>query len=112
MEQTKRETGEQIKHTPGPWAIWADEGSYTSICSVYGAGVDIRHILCVASVKRVTEEQANACLISAAPDLLKAAKAKLADCGDCKDAALMPGEVCSDECAALVAAIAKAEGTK
>ncbi len=40
--------------------------------------------------------------------LLEAAIAKLRDCresGDCADAALMPGECCSDECAALAIAV-------
>jgi hypothetical protein len=61
-------------------------------------------------------ERADADLYAAAPDLLAAGKAKLADCDECKrlillkDAALMPGEYCSDECLALAAAIAKAEG--
>lgn len=49
-------------------------------------------------------------LIAAAPDLLAACKAKLAACEDCKDAALMPGEVCSNECAAMADAVEKAEG--
>jgi hypothetical protein len=51
-----------------------------------------------------------ALLIAAAPQLLEAAKAKLANCEECEDAALMPGEYCSDECIALADAIAKAEG--
>lgn len=43
--------------------------------------------------------------------LVLAAKAKLADCrarGDCSDAALLPGEFCSNECVALDAALRNA----
>lgn len=49
-------------------------------------------------------------LAIAAPDLLEAARSKLRACEECKDAALMSGEFCSDECAALATAIEKAEG--
>jgi hypothetical protein len=58
------------------------------------------------------EQIARVRLIAAAPDLLEACKAKLAYCKKyegCQDAALLEGEYCSDECAAIAAAIAKAE---
>ena len=48
-------------------------------------------------------------------ELLRTAKARLADCredGGCSDAALMPDEVCSTECADLTRAIANAEALK
>lgn len=57
------------------------------------------------------EEIQRAHLIAAAPELLAAAKQKLAHCkkhGDCSDAALLEGEYCSDECSALASAIDKA----
>ena len=47
------------------------------------------------------------------PALREAIERKLADCrehGDCSDAALMPGEYCSNECVALASALAQADG--
>jgi hypothetical protein len=52
-------------------------------------------------------------LHAAAKDLLDAANAKLANCrenGDCSDPALLSGEYCSGECAALAKAVDAAEG--
>lgn len=60
-----------------------------------------------ASTLAASRAQEIARLKVSARELLLAAQAKLADCHDCKDAALMPGEVCSDECAALVVAVEK-----
>lgn len=40
-------------------------------------------------------------------ELAAAVTRKLADCLECKDAALMPGEYCSDECVALSDALAQ-----
>ena len=61
----------------------------------------------------IREDRPELPLLAAAPELLAACKAKLADCkrnGDCGDAALMEGEYCSDECAEMAAAVEKAEG--
>ena len=59
------------------------------------------------------QAEANAHLLAAAPALREAIERKLADCrehGDCSDAALMPGEYCSNECVALASALAQADG--
>lgn len=56
-------------------------------------------------------DMANARLIDAAPDLLDAAKKKLADClvnGECSG--VQSDEYCSDECIALARAVQKADG--
>ena len=102
----------EAKHTPGPWrqynpdgrAIWSDRRGIgeRAIAKVYGP-----------TTRECMETFANARLIAAAPELLEAARKKLADCrdyGECNDAALMPGEYCSTECADLARSIAKAEG--
>lgn len=88
-------------HTPGSW-----------IADKFGCVYPERGTKQIAVVagELTPERDANARLIAAAPDLLKAARAKLANCEGCMDAALLPGEYCSDECIALVDAIAKAEG--
>jgi hypothetical protein len=93
----------KIAHTPGPWEAY-DRGIGWEV-HVGGRPVNDGF--------RDTFEEGDARLISAAPDLLAAAKRKLLDCrdsGDCGDAALLPGEYCSNACVALADAIAKAEG--
>ncbi len=118
-----------IKHTPGPWLF---NGLNTKIGLLDGDRIP--SFLCfeisipgkwIAQVSGFgdyprkppgsqqadrAEAEANARLIAAAPELLAAAKAKLANCEGCLDAALRPGERCSDECVSLETAIARAEG--
>lgn len=64
------------KHTPGPW-IWAD-----GYCGLFGAGPN-NEVLSYAAYEGMwlshgAKRDANARLIAAAPDLLKAAKLVLA----------------------------------
>lgn len=105
----------ELKHTPGPWHAW-DRGIGWEVHAGDPTGCYDPEGDCKGPIHdqfRDTCSEADARLMAAAPDLLEAAKRKLADCretGDCSDAALQPGEVCSDECAALSAAIDKAEG--
>jgi len=71
-------------------------------CSYTGA----HGMYCAVPIK---EKQA---MREIAVELAAAAKSKLADCkahGECADAALMDGECCSNECAALADALAKAK---
>jgi hypothetical protein len=70
----------------------------------------------VASPPRIYGESPRtirARILAAAPELLEAAKNRLAECkryGGCQDSGLLTGEYCSDECSALASAISKAEG--
>lgn len=106
------------KHYPAPWWI---HGQFDGECSVEILSGDPTNHMNALTVFEVepfgedwTEEEiAHVHIASASLDLLKAAKDKLADCklnGECADAALKPGEYCSEGCAALAAAVAKAEG--
>lgn len=81
------------KHTPGPWKAGKDVG-YTHI--VYD-----NDDLCVADV--LTDSDEDTQLIAAAPDLLAACKAALADCEE-------DGYENSPLGLQLKAAIASAEG--
>jgi hypothetical protein len=102
-----------VKHTPGPWAIFQDEtddaneieisslsrfnSSVIPICAIsigYDGPVEI-------------EQQANARLISAAPELLEAAKVALAYLDVCLGAPSWTGE---SPYPLLRAAISKALG--
>lgn len=90
--------------TPGPW-----RRGQVGNRRIYGPDGQGEHAGLIAQVFRLKDVP----LILSAPCLLVACKAKLSDCrenGDCSDAALMPGECCSDECAAMTAAVEKAEG--
>lgn len=62
----------QPQHTPGPWHAFAyevrDEKHNVPICTLTGKASGYRDM---------TEDTANQCLISAAPDLLAASKAAL-----------------------------------
>lgn len=95
------------RHTPGPWT--AGEGAYSGgvycdnalgsrVAIVYGKGQDY-------SVFSSGEEEANAALIAAAPDLLHALLC-LKEWVD--DHAVKPAEIA--ELQTALAAIAKAEG--
>ena len=87
------------KHTPGPWttgrAINAvDMGKFSFICP-FGAN----------SADQVAEIKANACLISAAPDLLAALEAIIKMIGPYAGQGRMDAEI-----AAARSAIAKSKG--
>ena len=76
----------EAKHTPGPWQISRDKR--TIFAATEGAGVLIRgveqtipqiaHIIGNGFGATLQEQEANARLIAAAPELLEAAKAALA----------------------------------
>jgi hypothetical protein len=93
------------KHTPGPWKV--EPGGFVGgpvgkgrVCQTWNK-----------FEQDFPNAEANARLIAAAPDLLSAAKAKLAACrmdGGCES--VQDDEYCSYECVALASAIAKAEG--
>jgi hypothetical protein len=87
------------KHTPGPW-IWGDD--YRGL---YGAGPN-NEVLCHASYEGMwlrygPQQEANAHLIAAAPELLEAAQKALDECCDL---------ISTDAGRALQYAIAKARG--
>jgi len=99
----------QAKHTPGPWGIQ----STLTATKVYGnlragpinpkIGAPIQVFGMVAMV----DDEADARLIAAAPELLAAAKNTINHCGSCKmKSCFNPNHQ------ALQAAIAKAEGVK
>lgn len=87
---------EETKHTPGPWDIESDPCHFDTHSTVVGG----RHfsyrpgkdsfvlprelIVQVGGQSSVEEQEANACLIAAAPDMLAALKAvaSAADHGD------------------------------
>lgn len=90
------------KHTPGPWRLSFDEAT-----GAFGIEDDNRiAILCSRAPwgHRAQESIANGRLIAAAPELLDAAKALIAQV----DAILLPDD---PQTAALRAAIAKATGS-
>ena len=96
-------------HAPAPWSAHKT-GTIGLPFRVYAAD-DTTICEVAAPTEEIGKEIAD--LIAAAPELLEAAKTKLAYCKKfegCQDAALLEGEYCSDECAALATAIAKAEG--
>lgn len=83
------------KHTPGPWMV--QNGKIVEKC--YNGFV-------IADVRNATEvmaDEANACLIAAAPELLEACKAYIRYCDDGE------GEI-APMYKTMKAAIAKAEG--
>ena len=101
------------KATPGPW-----QGGIAGLCNlvsfdgddISGIGIihNSRNLDFIAHARTDISD-----LLESHEALLRAAKAKLADCrenGDCSDAALIEREYCSDECSALALAVAKAEG--
>jgi hypothetical protein len=100
-----------MKHTPGPWQHWGydvivkdTDGNDVVICGV-GKPANTRwHCYSETSPQQT---KANICLISAAPDLLEAAR-MMADLVD--DLLVQAGANYADELAAARAAIAKAEG--
>ena len=58
----------EAKHTPGPWAVWPHLDSY----HIRGQEKDIAFTRPATETHMGKEEQANARLIAAAPDLLAA----------------------------------------
>lgn len=107
MENTNRET----KHTPGPWKIYPPARDYDEggeYRNLYGP--DYQWVADIRS--NCKEEEANARLIAAAPELLVALKRLEASTehrnGDCYSDDYMGACVCHKELA--LKAIAKAEG--
>lgn len=72
-------TSSPLKHTPGPWSVWAfDDGNELAVGPIVG-GVAVAHIVTVnghgiATESTATTAQANATMIANAPELLKACK--------------------------------------
>jgi hypothetical protein len=94
-------------HTPAPWGVESDPWHYDTrsvVCAGLRekrAGVDQRMIVHVGGWADVAEQEANARLISAAPDLLAALEAALT---------VLPDSVGAFDYDAACAAIAKARG--
>lgn len=84
-------------HTPGPWKL---NSSYT----FFGNGTPVASMIASSLADLTAEEQANARLIAAAPDLLQALKDLLAVCDEELDDARTP------EMRVARRIIAKAEG--
>ena len=84
---------EAAQHTPGPWLRKSSPGDLFGLCTAAGESILYIH-------NGVMPTLEDACLISAAPDLLTACKAAL-------DAFDMDAQVPLD---ILIAAVAKAEG--
>ncbi len=94
------------KHTPGPWRaeISCDETGAPQKCWWISAKGDV-DIGETSGEKRSDEEAANALLIAAAPDLLKACKefVRKCECGEARS---------RRSYAEMKAALAKAEGVE
>lgn len=106
-----------MKHTPGPWRVGPSndvQGRYADSSQIWVPHGAVSHCV-VASVNyHLSQSEANARLIAAAPDLLKAAKEVLAGLNARIDAALADGGHAVPVfhgIAELHAAIAKAENT-
>lgn len=72
----------EAKHTPGPWKVVRDRGGHWGMVDVEGPGVGGRMVVGFLSASNADYHQgvrivADANLIAAAPDLLKAAKRAL-----------------------------------
>jgi hypothetical protein len=92
------------KHTPGPWHVHPDHPR-----AIDADGVEVALAQLVirpggCDIQMVTEAEANAVLIAAAPAMLAALRALLAVCEEELDAGRVP------EMIEARAAIAKAEG--
>jgi hypothetical protein len=107
-------------HTPGPWSVVIDDSGDrpVSVPSIQAAeeydcaivhwdGFWQEHW---QSARGNREMRANARLIAAAPDLLEALQAILADCGEAMLDGYVENSLHSDEVNAARAAIAKASG--
>lgn len=101
------------KHTPGPWELTRGDG-YTVVAGIDQYGD--RHEIATSYNTHPQEgnpveewhppQEANVRLIAAAPDMLAALKALVADIAACQTAALPGGSTCRR----AESAIAKAEG--
>lgn len=65
------------KHTPGPWKIWRERDTQTEFCIC--VGIEGVRLASLPDMRVIGENEANACLIAAAPDLLEACKAAWAE---------------------------------
>lgn len=96
-----------LKHTPGPWsAEIGDGGEFGDWAEIHGPGRvhPIAEIAMTQGTPFGLEDEANAILIAAAPDLLKALRRIAAKCS----APHKEQDDCT--CCLARAAIAKAEG--
>ncbi len=101
----------EAQHTPGPWSVSRYGGWKTDVRSAKGRRIAATFVQCQPKtpegyVKQAATNEANACLIAAAPELLSALKRMLPEANS-SDLHLSPSfEVCE----AARNAIAKAEG--
>lgn len=115
----------ESKITPGPWHLLAVGDTHQHLCPAYGSGMSVLTVAEEGDVKfAAVYEEADAHLISAAPDFLEAAEDIVASRSDAykarngRDVGIQDesGEkmwiVPFDEMLALEAAIAKARGRK
>jgi len=114
--ESKTEKIEKAQHTPGPW-VWQDARTMRHLHAPETSRIG----LCVSMPKaghkgyrQTPEDEANARLIAAAPDLLDACKAVTAELGDAewgtdKHGADLLYEIITKHHGKLRAAIAKAE---
>jgi hypothetical protein len=106
-KQTEKQTRTRTAHTPGPWHIIRTDRGNLTVSYTFGA---LRSHICTCYETALCTEHgsvdANAALISAAPELLEACKALLAH------DPIHPQVTCKCPCPACQAraAIAKAEG--
>jgi hypothetical protein len=105
------------KHTPGPWHTGEGNGQGSIFKTAEGRmrfeagrGTVLYPICTMVTGWKAEEDEANATLIAAAPDLLAALRRLLADCGVSVD---VPESILNNDTPntrAAFAAIAKAEG--
>jgi hypothetical protein len=88
-------------HTPGPWKSDGNTARHEWLTIIGPRG---ERIAVLYELEAGGAEKANACLISAAPEMLAALKRALIRCHNCDT-----GGICS-ECEVDIAAIKKAEG--
>lgn len=103
-EGREMDTVKTPKHTPGPWRAWDPEGrggDAIPIIDSHGAMFAAVEAIDITDEQAHEQQQANAQLIVAAPDLLAACNAALAYL-DAEDSAGLVAEI--------AAAVAKAEG--
>jgi len=91
-----------VTHTPGPWSFSPQKGTRGHCYMAQVWGPDGNNLATIESTQDAEEATANARLISAAPDLLEAAKHAAMEWR-------LHGQL-TDSCRELEAALAKAEG--
>lgn len=69
VKEARENIEKRTTHTPGPWKVYAPRNDDVWVIAA--------HPICRCSMAATTETKANARLISAAPDLLEAAEARL-----------------------------------